>query len=92
MRYAAVCPNCNQWQHAEIGGDCVHERVKAGLAVRPNMVNVKGRENELCRHDVLLLGGDYANLGSRVLYRQPDQSRICSQCGNVLELVNETAH
>lgn len=28
----AVCPNCDQWQHPENGGDCFNECVRRGFA------------------------------------------------------------
>jgi hypothetical protein len=89
MRYASICPNCNQHQDPP-AGDCINECVKAGLAVAPRMVHVEGRKDEVCLHAEVRKGEGWLIVPSET--GEPHPSALCWQCGNVVELVRETVH
>jgi hypothetical protein len=73
--YVTLCENCLHWQDPE-KGDCHSECVRRGLALPPLMVNVQGRESELCRHAGKR---NHASIG------RPTQ--VCLDCGNVVEVL-----
>lgn len=69
--YVARCACCGTWR---VGRDCYLACVAKGYVEPPRMVNLKGREHELCRHesedvDYIVGLGAYNNA-------------VCGACGN----------
>jgi len=88
VKYASLCPKCGLYQSKV--ADCPNECARRGFVTLPRMVNVRGRENEICQHAEVNPYETTFVVGIPVA-GSPRASALGHRCGNEVQQMKERA-